>query len=70
MFEFLNDLTPMTKGILAATAAAGVATMVSRHFDKKEFAEACAAADEEAATNPTAVVDPTVPMDPPAQPAV
>lgn len=63
MFEFMDNLSPVSKGLIAATAAAGVATLVSRHFDKKEVAAAIAAADEQAAAgDPTQVYDPTVPM--------
>lgn len=62
MFDFLDTLSPMSKGLIAATAALGVGTLVSRHFDKQEALTMIQQADAE--VPPQQVVDPTVPMQP------
>lgn len=59
MFEFMDDISLRSKALVGLAIGGGIATLVSRHFDKAEYMAMIAAADEEAA--PEAVVDPTVP---------
>lgn len=63
MFDFMDDLSTLSKALIAGTAALGIATLWSRHDDKKQVAALMAAANEEAAGTQQ-VVDPTVPMAP------
>lgn len=58
MFEFIEDLTPTTKGIIGVTGALGIATLISRHFDKTQHRALIAQADQ-MVQQP--VVDPTNP---------
>lgn len=64
MFDFIEDISTTGKVVIATTVGLGIATLVSRHFDKKSVEELHAAADEENGTEQ--VVDPTVPLGTPA----